>query len=211
MANVNEGERWEIRRCPECGRVQDYGQCRYVHEHPDIESLDDFPFTDVVEVVPAKALREARERAEKAEGESRMLRAFIDRGEYEEDVAALLTVVKCSCCGALVGSDPTLCGPCGGESDTRRDEAIEEAREAREELERLWRDVVKAICKQEDLRSELRRALWSVAEAERLLTPGMKAGVAEAKGLLGRAISDYWPSASGSSLASEPKLDGSGR
>lgn len=48
-------------------------------------------------------------------------------------------------------------------------------------------DLFKAIFRQEQLRSSLRSLMLAVSDAERHLTPGMKAGVAEAKGKLNAA------------------------
>lgn len=54
----------------------------------------------------------------------------------------------------------------------------------RAENERLRGDVVRAIQKQEELRSTVRRMARFAVDAHDLMTPGMKAGVGEARAAL---------------------------
>jgi ribosomal protein L17 len=52
----------------------------------------------------------------------------------------------------------------------------------------LRRDLLQAIITQEELRSTLRRTMRLITDAHDLLTPGMKAGVSEARALLQEAV-----------------------
>lgn len=85
----------------------------------------------------------------------------------------------------------------------------EESSRLRAENEALKADLVRVVRTQEELRSRLRRVSGFMNDARQWLTPGLKAGVADARATLKEGIELALSPAPGEAGESRPSTDGS--